>query len=51
MFEENRFQKKDRTTEEDHAYLRENYREYGYPSPAAFLEYIINYFKSHEDNQ
>jgi len=46
IFDNNKYKQRERTTDEDHEYLKENYKKYGYKSAAAFLESIINHFKN-----
>lgn len=45
MFENNKYTQRERTTEEDHEYLKENYKRCGFKSAAAFLECIIKFYQ------
>jgi hypothetical protein len=45
MYEDNKYKARDRTTEDDHQWLKENYRKHGYKSAAGFLEEIINAYR------
>jgi len=46
MYEDNKFKARDRTTEESHDWLKENYKQAGFKSAAAFLEHIINEYRN-----
>jgi AraC-like DNA-binding protein len=46
MYEDNKYKARDRTTEEDHDWLKENYKRSGFKSAAAFLEHIIKQYKN-----
>lgn len=41
MYENNKYIARDRTTEEDHEFLKNNYKANGFASAAAFLESIV----------
>lgn len=43
---ETKYKARDRTTEESHDWLKENYKSYGYKSAAGFLEQIINEYRN-----
>ena len=45
MYEDNKYQQRDRTTTEDHEWLKANYRKFRFRSAAAFLEEIIKQYK------
>lgn len=46
IIEQNKYSHRIRTTEEDHEWLKENYRKYGFNSAAGLLEHIIKQAKS-----
>lgn len=41
MYENNKYSERDRTTEGDHQWLKDNFKENGFKSAASFLESII----------
>ena len=43
---ETKFTERDRTTEDSHDWLKENYKRFGFKSAASFLEHIINEYKN-----
>jgi hypothetical protein len=48
MYENNKYKERDRTTKEDHQWLKDNYKQKGYKSAAGFLEEIIKKYKNNE---